>query len=129
MTGEDSVVISKSALDNLLKQLVDAKHAANTLPPIGNHQEDVPNYQGDDNNEVSITTRQKAVTPINQTESQKQWQHDSKHKVFDYADIPGLSSSRPVAPQTTSVGEHSSGENHNILLSDVLNLFNSNFYT
>lgn len=120
VTGEDSVVISKSALDNLLKQLVDAKHAANVLPPIGNRQEDsiAPNHQGDNNNEVSTTTQQKA---INHTEPQKQWQHDSKHKELDYADVPGLSSSKTVAPQTTrdsSVGEHSSGE-YNITIFKV----------
>ena len=115
VTGEDSVVISKSALDNLLKQLVDAKHAANTLPSIGNRQEDsiTPNHQDDDNNEVSTTTRHKAIS---HNESQKQSRRDNKHKELDYADVPGLSSSRPVAPQTTrdsSVGEDSSGEHHN----------------
>ena len=115
VTGEDSVVISKSALDNLLKQLVDAKHAANILPPIGNRQEDsiTPSHQGDDNNEVSTTTQHKAIS---HNESQKQSRRDNKHKELDYADVPGLSSSRPVAPQTTrdsSVGEHSSGEHHN----------------
>ena len=114
--GEDSVVISKSALDNLLKQLVDAKHAANTLPPIGNHQEDsiVQTHQGD--NKVTATAtniQQKAITPINHAESQRQWQAeqcDSKHKDLDHSDVPGL---RSMAPQTTgdsSVGEHSSGE-------------------
>ena len=35
-TNEDSVVITKSALDDLLKQLVDAKQAATTLLPINN---------------------------------------------------------------------------------------------
>ena len=116
--GEDSVVISKSALDNLLKQLVDAKHAANTLPPIGNHQEDgiVQTHQSDNKITTTTSIQQKAITPINHTESHRQWQaeqRDSKHEDLDYSDVPGLTSSRPMAPQTTgdsSAGEHSSGE-------------------
>ena len=120
VTGEDSVVISKSALDNLLKQLVDAKQAASILPPIvSNRQDDsiAPIHQ-DDNKIMETTTniQQKAIIPINHTESQRQRQekqHYSKHKDLDYSDVSGLSSSRPMVPQTTrdsSMGEHSSGE-------------------
>ena len=100
--NEDSVVISKSALDSLLKQLVDAKQAANVLPPIGNKQDDsiVPPHQAnDDGAAASINLQYKVVTP-NHAELQKlqqKEQHVSKHKDLDYSDVPGLP---PIAPQT-----------------------------
>lgn len=116
MTGEDSVVISKSALDNLLKQLVDAKQAANTLSPTNSHQVTTSAHQGDNDGVMESTNiQQKAVTPINHTESQRpqqKEQFDSKHKDLEYSDVPGLSSSKPMAPQDSSLGEYSSGEQY-----------------
>ena len=120
MKGEDSVVISKSALDDLLKQLVDAKQAANVLPPIGNTQDNsvVPNHQGDKAT-TNANVQQEAVTPrTNHTESshrlQQKQQPVSKHIDLDYSDVPGLSpSSKSLMPQATedlSVAGCSSGK-------------------
>lgn len=116
--NEDSVVISKSALDSLLKQLVDAKQAANTLPPIGNHHSDsIASVHQSDDDVVAAVNRnlqQTTVIPTNYTESQRLQQkeeHNIKHKDLDHSEIPGLSSSVLVPPQKDSpFGEYSSGE-------------------
>ena len=115
--NEESVVISKSALDSLLKQLVDAKQAATTLPPIGNQRIDsvVPHHLGnDDGAAASINFQQKMVTP-NYAELQKPQQkdqHDSKHKHLEYSDVPGLP---PIIPQATKDSLQAEGHSGNIL--------------
>ena len=102
--NEDSVVISKSALDSLLKQLVDAKQVTNPLPPIGSHQD----------NNLAPNLQQKAVTPLNHNGMQKLQQkgeHDIKD--LDYSDVPGLSPPKPVTHQSvkdTSMEEYNSGK-------------------
>ena len=102
MINEDSVVISKSALDSLLKQLVDAKQAANILPPIGNRQGEsiAPPHQVNDDGAAASINLQHKVATLNHAELQKLQQkerHDGKHKNLEYSDVPGLP---PIAPQT-----------------------------
>ena len=115
--NEESVVISKSALDSLLKQLMDAKQAATTLPPIGNQRIDsvVPHHLGnDDGAAASINLQQKMVTP-NHAELQKPQQkdqHDGKHKDLEYSDVPGLP---PIVPQATKDSSQAEGHSGNIL--------------
>ena len=115
--NEESVVISKSALDSLLKQLVDAKQAASTLLPISNQKIDsvVPHHQGnDDGVAASINLQQKMVTP-NHAELQKPQQkdqHDNKHKDLEYSDVPGLP---PIVPQATKDFSQAEGHSGNIL--------------
>ena len=102
--NEDSVVISKSALDSLLKQLVDAKQVTNPLPPIGSQQD----------NNLAPSHQQKAVTPVNHNGMQKLQQKGERvSKDLDYSDVPGLSPPIPVAPHSvkdTSMEEYNSGK-------------------
>ena len=111
MTGEDSVVISKSALDNLLKQLVDAKCSANILPPIGRDNGVTTTDQGDGNGVTATAAKvqQAVVTSKDHNESRRLQQKEQHHKDLDYSDVPGLSSSRP---QGSLIGEHGSSEQY-----------------
>lgn len=112
-THEDSVVISKSALDDLLKQLVDAKQAANTLPAIiGDAQDHSNTDHTHQTNNDKVTGRMSSLQhqePIGQSMNhmelqKKHHQHNDsiKYKDLDYSDIPGLSSFTPAKHQTTA---------------------------
>ena len=112
VTGDDSVVISKSALDNLLKQLVDAKYAANILPPIGRDNSITTTDQGNGNRVTATAAKvqQAVVTSIDHNESCRLQQNEQHHKDLDYSDVPGLSSSRPMVPKDSLMGEYGSGK-------------------
>ena len=104
--NQDSVVISKSALDDLLKQLVDAKQTATVLPPINNAGM-VSVHQGH-NNEV-LNGHDETTVP--ERNDQRQHYHQlNKHIELDHSDIPGLSSIKsPSEPPIIETAVHTSG--------------------
>ncbi|XP_065900486.1 calponin homology domain-containing protein DDB_G0272472-like isoform X2 [Dysidea avara] len=110
--NEDSVVISKSALDDLLKQLVDAKQAATVLPPINNTGiVSAVDVHQDGNNEA-LTGHDKTTAPVRKDQRQHP-QQINKHVDLDHSDIPGLSSlksppSSHVEPAVTETTFHTS---------------------
>jgi len=104
-TNEDSVVITKSALDDLLKQLVDAKQAATILSPI--NSSGIVSAVDVHHNEPSTTTTKDRKEHHQQAKA-------AKHIDLDHSDIPGLSSlkSPPTAYMNPAIAEtavHASG--------------------
>jgi len=88
---EDSVVISKNALDDLLKQLVDAKQAATVLSPINNGGIVSAVDVHQDHNNEALSGRGESTARVRKDKKQHHHQTD-KQVELDHSDIPGLSS-------------------------------------
>ena len=102
--NQDSVVISKSALNDLLKQLVDAKQTASVLPPINNVG--IVSAHQDHSNEA--LNGHDETTTLVRNDQRQHYHQINKHVELDHSGLSSIKSP-PSEPPIIETAVHTSG--------------------